>query len=150
MEEVDIYLSVSSTRPDYRSKWVMVGAYAHFMDVQFSCNDQSKMISPNNHQVGFLALHRAFKDKDNISVYTKKNYSPDYLSILLYETKNRNVELLEIVDITYYFTQIKDWVFVLKYFNRKSTNAGWLISKTIKVSEKKKHEYITNTLHINE
>lgn len=147
-EEMYLYLSVETEYPSERCRWVLAGADADFLNTDYSYASPDQLIPPSNHEVGFSALTRVFKDNANIAAYSKKNYNPDYLSLVLYEVKNRNLSINSVQESEFYFTQVEDWIFKIAFFNRQGGNSGWLISQAVKVRDRNKKQYLYDKLHI--
>jgi hypothetical protein len=100
-----------------------------------------------NHELGFMGLFNAFNDYENISEYAYKDFIPDDLSIFFSLVKSNEIQYVRVNSIQYHFLQIANWVFTVDYFNRASSNSGWLISAVTSISDLEKVVYKKNILY---
>ncbi|MDP4213181.1 MAG: hypothetical protein Q8918_12090 [Bacteroidota bacterium] len=103
-----------------------------------------KFLNPISHATDFIGLSKAMSDPKNINDYLdssfyRKPYSLDFLNSL----KHNELRFEYVLHITYYFFQVKDWVFTVNHYQRNSTNSGWLISRLMKASDDEKKIYKT-------
>lgn len=128
-------------------KWVFAGVNASFTDIRPAYYDTAKFIGPMNHELGFMGLFNAFNDYENISEYAFKDFIPDDLSIFFSLVKSNEIQYVRVNSIQYHFLQIANWVFTVDYFNRASSNSGWLISAVTSISDLEKVVYKKNILY---
>lgn len=119
------------------SKWVIDHAYVSQFDKYFVRDTSSvgRFIHPLSHELDFMNLRKAFEHTDSVSQYSSKTFSPDHLTLLLYELKKGNLRFKTISEVRFHFFQIDGWYFELSEFNRAGYNTGWLISGLVKVND---------------
>jgi hypothetical protein len=116
------------------SKWVISRARADMYDTYFM-RDTTKIgrfLHPMSHELDFMNLRRAFATGDSVTQFTVKRFSPDHLSLLLYELKRGNAKFKSVESVKFHFFQIDGWYFEVADFNRSGYNTGWLISNLVK------------------
>ncbi|MCS5489004.1 hypothetical protein [Algoriphagus limi] len=96
--------------------------------------DEKDFLHPLSHELGFMNLRRAFQDSELPEAFTGSSFSPDYLSIFLYEMKKGNLRFDTVSDVRFHFFQIEGWYFEVSQFNRPGFNTGWLISSLVKLN----------------
>lgn len=92
-----------------------------------------------SHELDFMNLRKAFENK-NPESYTTDEYTPDYLTLLLYEMKKGNMKFETVKNVRFHFFGIDGWYFELSHFNRPGFNTGWLISNLVKANENEKEQ----------
>ncbi|EOZ93644.1 hypothetical protein A33Q_3590 [Indibacter alkaliphilus LW1] len=95
--------------------------------------DGKGFLHPLSHELGFMNLRKAFQDSDTPEAYTSKEYTPDYLTLFLYEMKKGSIKFETIQDVKFHFFQVNNWYFELNQFNRPGFNTGWLISNLVRL-----------------
>ncbi|WP_194775633.1 hypothetical protein [Pararhodonellum marinum] len=118
-------------------EWVIDNIAADFFKLYFDkdTGNDKQFLHPLSHELGFMNLRKALQDNKKPESYTPKEFSPDYLSIFLYEIKKGNIRFETVSDVKFHFFQISDWYFELSQFNRPGFNTGWLISNLVKLNE---------------
>lgn len=141
-ENVILYLRLEKETGGY--KWSMINAYYHGFDKLFyqKPSPEYKFIHPMSHELGFMNLHKAFRYYKQMEYYTEKSFSPDYLTLFLYELKKGEFIFQTVTDVKFHVFQINNWYFEMQNFNRKGENSGWLISNLVKIPEKEKNSLI--------
>jgi hypothetical protein len=128
------------------SKWVFTNVYFNRFLRLFYKGEESEIsksfLHPMSHELDFMNIYKAFRDKNYVEYYASQNYHPDYLSLLFYEIKNGNMSFISSGQMKFHFFQIDGWYFELSYFNRPGNNSGWLISKLYKITNNEKEELI--------
>lgn len=117
-------------------KWVIKKVYSEYFDSYFK-RDTSRIgqfIHPLSHELDFMTLRKAFANRDSVSQFTVKDFSPDHLSLFLYEVKSGNMKFEYVNDVKFHFFQIEGWYFELSQFNRSGYNTGWLIGNLVKLN----------------
>ena len=139
-EKLQLFLRLQEEK--IGSKWVIFKAYFDVLSGNFAVDtaDKSKFIHPMSHELDFMNLKKIFEDKDMAPVYTNREYSPDYLTLMLYEIKKGNLEFSNVNKVRFHFFQLNNWYFELTEFNRSGANTGWLISDLVKVDEQQKEQ----------
>jgi len=126
------------------SKWVFTHAlFKPFQEVfseggPASPANQPAFIHPLSHELDFMELIKVFRNKKNLEQYAKAGYSPDYLTLLLYEIKRGNLSFNTVNSVKFHFFQVEGWYFELKEFQRNSSNRGWLISQLVEIPKGQK------------
>ena len=144
--EVDIILYLTLEKENLGSKWVISNVwYSYFPSLfpEIDSTEQAKyFLHPMSHELDFMNLHKALDNPNHIQYYASKQYRPDFLTLFFYQSKMGQLKFKQINDVKFHFFQIPGWYFELSYFNRNSTNSGWLISNLVYVDEKQKKELI--------
>ena len=124
------------------SKWVIFKAYFSPLAVYYAIDtaDKNKFIHPMSHELDFMNLKKIFEDKDIAAAYTNRDFTPDYLSLILYEIKKGNLSFSAVNKVKFHFFQLNNWYFELTEFNRSGANTGWLISDLVKVNAQQKDQ----------
>ncbi len=138
-EDAFLYLKLEKA-PNGGSKWIFTRVHFQPYVKLFAVDTttQRKFLHPLSHELDFMNLKKAFRDKDEVQEYTSQEYYPDFLSIFLYDVKNSNMSFVTVSEVKFHFFQIDGWYFQITRHNRKGYNAGWLISDLMKVTPKDK------------
>jgi hypothetical protein len=141
-EPITLFLKLEEA--EVGSKWVFTHAlFKPFQEVFSEAGpatsvNQPAFIHPLSHELDFMELIKVFKNKKNLEQYVKAGYSPDYLTLLLYEIKRGNLSFNTVNSVKFHFFQIEGWYFELKEFQRNSSNRGWLISQLVEIPKGQK------------
>jgi len=134
-EDAVLFLKLERA-PNGGSKWIFT--QIHFQPYtklfEIDTTSQRKFLHPLSHELDFMNLRKAFRDKDEVQEYTAREYHPDFLSIFLYDIKNSNISFITVSEVKFHFFQIEGWYFQITRHNRKGYNTGWLISDLMKVT----------------
>ena len=133
------------------SKWVINNVYFDPFREVFANQDSlrkagQKFLNPMSHEVDFMNLIKAFKDKSSLEHYLAWKYRPDYLTLFIYEYKKGDLQFETVTNVKFHFFQVDGWYFELSKYNRKGYNNGWLISTLMKVSPSDK-EVLMNFIY---
>jgi hypothetical protein len=125
------------------SKWVITNVFFEPFARIFANQDSlrsngQKFLHPMSHELDFMNLTRTFENKSSLEHYLAWKYTPDYLTLFIYEYKKGNLTFKSISKVKFHFFQVDGWYFELSDFNRKGYNTGWLISALLKVNESEK------------
>lgn len=141
-EPITLFLKLEEAK--IGSKWVFTHAlFKPFQEV-FSDGgpdtgkDKPAFIHPLSHELDFMELIKVFRNTKNLEQYAKAGYSPDYLTLLLYEIKRGNLSFNTVNSVKFHFFQVEGWYFELKDFQRKGANRGWLISQLVQIPKGQK------------
>jgi hypothetical protein len=96
--------------------------------------DTKKFIHPMSHELDFMTLRKALQGNDKPEDYTPHEYKPDFVTLFLYELKNKNLTFETVQNVKFHFFQIDGWYFEISNFNRSGYNTGWLISNLVKLN----------------
>jgi len=140
---VIMYMKIEKENLGY--KWVISNIFFNEFDKLFypdtSGTKAPHFIHPMSHEIRFMSLRKIFDRTTNLEYYSKKEFSPDYLSLFLFEIKNGNLVFSDVNDLKFHFLQVDGWYFEIQYFNRKGYNTGWLISNLLKVTDDDKANF---------
>lgn len=143
-ENIILFLTIEPE--NLGSKWILSNVYYRSLSKLFPKVDTNELknhfLHPQSHELDFMNLHKALEHPNQIEYYASANYQPDYLTLFFYLIKKGHLKFKQIDSVKFHFFQIKNWYFELSYYNRNSTNSGWLISNLIYVKEYDKHELI--------
>jgi hypothetical protein len=108
---------------------------------------RNRFINPASHGTNFIELGKALEDKQNLSAYFSKDFfnrknAPEFYSGVY----SGAITFMYVKDVKYHFLQVDNWIFTTEYFDRKSLNSGWLVSKLIRSSANSKEIYRSNLL----
>ncbi len=130
------------------SKWIISHVYFEpFAKAIAPKNENKKFLHPMSHEIDFMNLNKVFRAIENIGDYTAKDYSPDHLSMFLYEAGKGNLKFKSVSEVKFHFFQVDQWYFEVSDFNRSGYNTGWLISNLVKTEGEDKEllkRYIYN------
>jgi len=141
-EPVVLYMQIQ--KENLGSKWDILNVYFQPYREMFNTDTTRKenFLHPLSHEIDFMNLHKVFDDPSTVEDYTYKGYSPDYLTLFLFEVKKGFFTFETVINETFHFYQIDGWYFKLSYFNRKGYNTGWLISDLHKTTGNEKEQFI--------
>jgi hypothetical protein len=133
------------------SKWVINNVYFDPFREEFANQDSlrksgQKFLNPMSHEVDFMNLIKAFKDKSSLEHYLAWKYRPDYLTLFIYEYKKGDLQFETVTNVKFHFFQVDGWYFELSKYKRRGYNNGWLISTLMKVSPSDK-EVLMNFIY---
>ncbi|MEM8939797.1 MAG: hypothetical protein AAGC64_10670 [Bacteroidota bacterium] len=113
--------------------WVIEDVSFDFLKSEMKKNldDHSYFIHPMSHELDFMTLRKAFQKEKNANQYTSKSFTPDYLSLFLYEIQKENLVFETIKNVKFHFFVFDHWYFSLANFNRREYNSGWLINNLV-------------------
>jgi hypothetical protein len=134
-QPVTLYMELEKNHLGY--KWVIRKAHADFLEPYF-VRDTSKVgrfLHPMSHELNFMNLRKAFANKDSLSQFMVKDFSPDHLSVLLHEMQAKTITFNYVESVRFHFFQIAGWYFELANFNRPGYNTGWLVSNLVKLKD---------------
>jgi hypothetical protein len=133
-QPVTLYMELEKDHLGY--KWVINKVHADMFDPYFK-RDTTKIgrfLHPLSHELDFMNLRKAFEKPDSVSQFSSKRFTPDHLSIFLYEVKKGNLKFKSVEQVKFHFFQLEGWYFELSQFNRPGYNTGWLISNLVKLN----------------
>lgn len=140
--EVDIILFLMIEKENLGSKWVLTNVYYPAFSRLFPKGDSQEgekhFLHPMSHELDFMNIHKAFQKPEFIDYYAYKDFSPDYLTLFIYELKKGNMKFHTIDQLKFHIFQIENWYFEVSYFNRAGMNSGWLISNLIYMDAEEK------------
>ena len=138
----DLYLTIQHRKLDMY-KWVIAKVDGDIFGIEPRSDDERIMLNPNDHETNFISLRRASNDQPhNIERFMSKSFAYDATSVFTYLVYNRKLKIDYVDDLEFVFTQIPDYIFHVKYFDRDSSNSGWLISNFYKSSDESKEAFL--------
>jgi hypothetical protein len=130
-------------------KWVINKVHADVFTPYF-VRDTTKVgrfLHPLSHELDFMNLRKAFSNSDSISQFTVKRFSPDHLSVFLYEIRKGNLKFKSVNQVKFHFFQIDGWYFEISQFTRPGYNTGWLISNLVKLNSAAEKDILRKHLY---
>lgn len=94
-------------------------------------SENKKFMHPLSHELDFMTLRKALQGNNHTEQFTARKYSPDFLTIFLYEMNQGNMKFKTVKNVKFHFFAIDGYYFSLANFNRSGYNSGWLISSII-------------------
>lgn len=144
--DVSIIMILGIEKEGLGSKWVLNNIYFSEFNKLFPKGEiterEKHFLHPMSHELDFMNIYKIFKEPEIIEYYASKSFEPDYLTLFFYEIKKGNLVFQNVDTVKFHVFQIKDWYFEVSWFNRSSSNSGWLISNLIYLPEKDKTELI--------
>lgn len=117
-------------------KWVITDAFGDILSLSPKKQKKGLKISPVDNEMNFMSLnHITTEENNNIVNYVVKDRKVSCLDTFLCLVYSGLLNIERVTSITYFFDSISGYSFEVKYFNRDSTNAGWLITKISKFDE---------------
>ena len=136
--DFDIILTVEHRRKNMY-KWVITKVQGDLFNCQSSNPSDNIMLHPDDHETNFISLRRLTNEQPgNVSKFISKTYSYDATSVFHYLVYHNKLKIEYVEELEFVFTQVPDYIFHVKYFDREAGNAGWLISNFYHVSKAEK------------
>jgi hypothetical protein len=147
--EVPVILFMKLVSENLGSKWIIVDvAYNPYENLyKPDAESPSRFLHPLSHELDFMNLDKVFQSNAHTGDYFYQGFSPDKLSIFLYELNNNRLKFKYVSSVKFHFFQIEGWYFEITEFNRPGMNRGWLISTLIKLEEGNKESLESFILH---
>ena len=102
-------------------------------------------IMPNDNEQFFMSVRKTTTESYKfIDDYVRHSYHADALSTFLALVRSNQLKIEAVTDVEFIFLQVPDYAFTVKYFERDSKNAGWLIESCRKMTKKNKELIIKN------
>jgi hypothetical protein len=146
-ENLDLSL-MNEVYPGHKSKWVICGSDANFLNVLQKAKDSLSILSPISNDLNFQELTKAFNQPDNLSQFFEKNTKLAQFPVLAALMKSKQIKFNNVKNIVYHFLQIDGWIFTVDFYNREQGNSGWLISEVKQCTKEEKQKYKTEKLHL--
>ncbi len=143
---VNLILFLTLEKAGLGSKWIISNVYDtelhNLFPVENAAGHMKYFLHPQSHELDFMNLNKAFDNPKHIEYYASTDYHPDYLTLFFYLMKTGKLKFEHINSVKFHFLQIPHWYFELSFFNRNTSNSGWLISNLKYVSVKEKAQLI--------
>lgn len=132
-------------------KWVIVSV--KFLNKKKIFPEEVNMkhfISPMNHELEFMDMHKMFEKKGSPAPYFQEEYNPDHTDIFYYLLSKNMLKLIMTKKLNFHYLQIPNWAFRVSYYHKENFNSGWLIDRleSLKNTEQKDN-YKNQKLNIN-
>ncbi|MCB2221569.1 MAG: hypothetical protein KQI35_14315 [Bacteroidetes bacterium] len=140
-QEISLLLQLRVEK-DQSSQWYIIGIPESPFSMNMEVDQRKKNIPPNSNETNFISISRLLNDslvRFGDLIYPDHTYDP--LSVFWYCLENKTLSFEHVIKITYYFFQIKDWVFTVDEFSRNSWNSGWLISDIYSAPDQSKDDF---------
>ncbi|MDX1908880.1 MAG: hypothetical protein SF053_17725 [Bacteroidia bacterium] len=144
-KRVEVVLFMQLEAAEVGSSWVIRQAYAECFHSLFQDAPVASppFLHPLSHELDFMNLARALRPANSPETYATRGYTPDYLTLLFFEMKRKNLTFISVDEVKFHFFQVPGWYFELAAFNRPGTNRGWLMSNLVPVSLEEKNQLLT-------
>lgn len=146
-QAMTLYMQLEKNHQGY--KWVIDQVRAPVFESSFE-RDTSRVgrfLHPLSHELDFMNLRKAFLYTDSISQFTTKHFTPDHLTLFLYEVKKGSLKFKSVTSVKFHFFQLDGWYFELAEFNRPGYNTGWLISNLMKLNNSTERDMMMRYLY---
>lgn len=139
-ELINLFLSIQHEL--IGSKWVITNIFSSsfYNYLTIDTNSWNKFIHPMSHELDFMNLNKIFQE-DNITPYLKRDFQPDYLTIMAYEHKKGNLKFQSIENVKFHFLQVPDWYFEINNLNPEKGHSGWMITRLMRMNDSEKDAY---------
>ncbi len=109
-------------------KWVISDVEGEMFCTSRDKSHKEFFLMPNDNEQFFQSIRRATTETSKyIDDYVKNDYKVDALSVFLTLVRSNQLKIDAVTDVEFCFLQIPGYIFTVKYFERESLNAGWLI-----------------------
>jgi hypothetical protein len=146
-QQVTLFMEIEKDHLGH--KWAIRKVHMPLLDQYFG-RDTTKVgrfLHPLSHELDFMNIRKAFDNPDSVSQFTAKAYTPDHLSVFLYEIKKGNLKFKSVNEMKFHFFQIDGWYFEISEFNRPGYNTGWLISDLVKINSESDKDALRKFLY---
>ncbi|RMG66454.1 MAG: hypothetical protein D6722_15010 [Bacteroidetes bacterium] len=131
-KDMPLTLFLELEKADIGSKWVLRQVYFEpwhdLFSEQVPEDVYPAFLHPLSHELDFMNLIKIFRNRENLELYTSRSYQPDYLTLLIYESKRRTLQFKSVNKVKFHFFQVDGWYFELAEIYRRDPNRGWLIT----------------------
>jgi hypothetical protein len=139
------------------AKWVIAGVGTSAVRVPITINKMPasknfhKCIGPSSQAANFIALKKAFEDKDNLSNCFDESFFDRLNAMEFYNALlNNELEFMYVKSIKYHFLENDGWIFLVEYFPREDLNSGWLINYVKRATPEEMNAYKRKLLGYND
>lgn len=146
-QDVTLFMQLEPDHLGY--KWVIQKVYSDAFAANFK-RDTTKVgqfLHPMSHELDFMNLRKALILPDSVAQFASKRFSPDHLSLFLYEVRKGNLRFKYVNEVKFHFFQVPGWYFELANFNRPGYNTGWLISNLVKLDTDRDREALRKYIY---
>lgn len=144
---IPLRLRIKNNQP-LGARWVICGVANH-PDLPATANTYAalrnrsfRFIPSSSHSTGFIYLHDAFHDLDNLPVYFDENFLQSGKGDRLIDALiNKKITFVHVDLLDFYFFQVHNWVFKVSNIERNMMNHGWLITDLFRIGENQKRSF---------
>jgi hypothetical protein len=111
--------------------WVITDVDANFFYDVDNDSGYIKFIPPTSNEVNYIHLKNFFENRDSLTCYAFKGYTCNRLSIFFHLIHTGDIQYKFVKSVTYFISDIPGWLILVKEYNRKGYNSGWLIENII-------------------
>ena len=125
---ITLFLKVERIQKD-QYKWVITGAKGKALELNPDKTNPGLKISPVDNEVNFMSLaHITTTEARNIRNYIDHDMNIDNLSVFMALIYQKALKIESVQKLTYHFSNVAGYSFIVQHFERDNTNAGWLIA----------------------
>lgn len=129
-------------------KWVIAKADGDIFNLTPSAKSNDIHITPLAHETNFMELGRITTQKDDwILNYSQKQYELDPTAVFYAYVNAGLLDIEYVKNLQFTFLQVPGWIFTIMDFDRKTMNAGWLITMFDKMSNQDKKKLLEDVYH---
>jgi len=126
--------------------WTIVGVNG-LEKIGYADSTNRLVISPEQHEAEFMEIESDFKfSSQHFSQFRSYNTQLDALSYFFALIESGTLIFDKRVSTIFHFFDVPSYVFSVRYYNRKKSNTGWLISEYKKVTTEEKTKILTKIL----
>lgn len=139
-----MFLNVEHQKDDMY-KWVIANVSGEIFELKSKDMENDIKILPHDHETNFMILRDITTlNTENILRFSQKQYSIDPTSVFYAYVKNKMLEVEHVTQLQFIFFGVRGWQFSIRYFNRPTKNAGWLIDTFAPMSDADKDLFLNN------
>lgn len=143
--ELGLVLQTEET-PKGLSCWTIAGVNG-LEKIGFRDSTNRMVISPEQHEADFMELDGDFKfSASSFSQFRSYHAELDALSYFFALVESGTLIFDSRVSTQFHFYDVPSYVFCIKYYERKKSNTGWLITAYNKVNSKEKTNMLNKLL----
>lgn len=140
----DVYLNVEH-RTDDMYKWVISKVDGACFDIAPKDVTNNIMFYPDDHEIKFMSLGRMTKEQPfNVSRFMSKMFEYDATSAFVYLVRSGKLKIEYVDELEFIFTQVPNYIFTIRYFEREGVKSGWLIDRFETMSQDDKRKFLSS------
>lgn len=110
-------------------KWVISDVEGDCFDVTPKKPSQHHIIQPDDHETKFISLSRMTNEQPfNVVEFMNDKFNYSLASVFAYLVYSNQLKINYVDKLEMIFTQVPGYIFKIDYFERDTSNSGWLIS----------------------
>lgn len=140
----DVYLNVEH-RTDDMYKWVISKVDGDCFDIAPKDVTNNIMFYPDDHEIKFMSLGRMTKEQPfNVSRFMSQMFEYDATSAFVYLVRSGKLKIEYVDELEFIFTQVPNYIFTIRYFERETVKSGWLIDRFETMSQDDKIKFLSS------